>query len=252
MTTLVLIRHGATEWVAQNRFAGWADAPLSENGREQARRAGRALNERKFAFDLCHTSRLSRARDTLDIVLQMLGQERIERRESWRLNERHYGVLQGMNRAKAALQFGNKQIGQWRRDFQARPPALPRESPGHPANDPLYGDLDPSVLPATESMKDAALRVSPYWEKELVPALRAGRRLLVVAHTASIRGLVRKIEQLSDAEAEAFRVTTCLPIAYRFADDLTVIEREEIASGLSSQVRRFLNKHKPGKRLSWM
>ena len=252
MSTLVLIRHGTTEWAAQNRFAGWADAPLSDAGRDEARRAGQALSDKGYLFDLCYTSRLSRARETLEIVLEVLHQGDTERRESWRLNERHYGVLQGMNRTKAALEFGNKKIGQWRRDFQARPPATSRDSPHHPANDPRYRDVDPTTLPDTESMRDAASRVLPWWETELAPILRSDAQVLIIAHTASIRGLVRHIEALSDDESEAFRIATCVPLVYRFSGDLADVEKEELLTGFSSRVRRFFNKHKPGRSVSWI
>ncbi len=252
MSSLVLIRHGKTEWVKQNRFAGWADAPLSDSGREEAKLAAKSLKQKGFRFDCCHTSRLSRASDTLDFILRALGQEELERHVSWRLNERHYGALQGMNRAKAALEYGNDRIGEWRRDFRARPPAQPREASDHPLNDPRYSDVPPALLPETESLEDAALRVLPWWEEEIRPTVQAKKCLLVVAHSASLRGLVRHIEGLSDEEAEAFRIATCLPLVYRFDENMAVIEKEEITSGFTSQVRRFLNKHKPSKAVSWV
>ncbi len=252
MSSLVLIRHGKTEWVKQNRFAGWADAPLSDSGREEAKLAAKSLKQKGFRFDCCHTSRLSRSSDTLDFILRALGQEELERHVSWRLNERHYGALQGMNRAKAALEYGNDRIGEWRRDFRARPPAQPREASDHPLNDPRYSDVPPALLPETESLEDAALRVLPWWEEEIRPTVQAKKCLLVVAHSASLRGLVRHIEGLSDEEAEAFRIATCLPLVYRFDENMAVIEKEEITSGFTSQVRRFLNKHKPSKAVSWV
>ena len=252
MSSLVLIRHGKTEWVKQNRFAGWADAPLSDSGREEAKLAAKSLKQKGFHFDCCHTSRLSRSSDTLDLILKALGQEGLERHVSWRLNERHYGALQGMNRAKAALEYGNNRIGEWRRDFRARPPAQPRDESDHPLNDPRYSDVPPALLPETESLEDAALRVLPWWEEEIRPTVQAKKCLLVVAHSASLRGLVRHIEGLSDEEAEAFRIATCLPLVYRFDENMAVIEKEEITSGFTSQVRRFLNKHKPSKAVSWV
>ena len=252
MSSLVLIRHGKTEWVKQNRFAGWADAPLSDSGREEAKLAAKSLKQKGFRFDCCHTSRLSRSSDTLDLILKTLGQEGLERHVSWRLNERHYGALQGMNRARAALEYGNDKIGEWRRDFRARPPTQPREASDHPLNDPRYSDVPPALLPETESLEDAALRVLPWWEEEIRPTVQAKKCLLVVAHSASLRGLVRHIEGLSDEEAEAFRIATCLPLVYRFDENMAVIEKEEITSGFTSQVRRFLNKHKPSKAVSWV
>jgi 2,3-bisphosphoglycerate-dependent phosphoglycerate mutase len=252
MNTLVLIRHGRTEWAAQNRFAGWADAPLADSGKEEALRAAKALKERGFTFDLAQTSYLSRARETLDLILEAMDLQAIPREETWRLNERHYGALQGQNRTKAAMLYGNDQLARWRRDYRARPPAQPGDAPDHPRRDPRYADVDAALLPDSESLEDAALRVLPWWEERLAPLLRQGRRVLVVAHTASIRGLTRHIEDLSDAEAEAFRIATCLPLVYRFDSELNVVEREEVASGLSSKMRRLLAKHKPGKAISWV
>ncbi len=252
MHTLVLIRHGRTEWAAQNRFAGWADAPLADSGREEARRAGRALKERGFTFDLAQTSYLSRARETLDLILEAMDLQTLPREETWRLNERHYGALQGQNRAKAALLYGNDQLARWRREYRARPPAQPDGAPDHPRHDPRYADVDATLLPDSESLEDAALRVQPWWEEHLAPLLHRDRRVLVVAHTASIRGLTRQIEGLSDTQAEAFRIATCLPLVYRFDASMNVVEREEIASGFSSKVRRLVAKHKPGKTISWV
>jgi 2,3-bisphosphoglycerate-dependent phosphoglycerate mutase len=226
MHTLVLIRHGRTEWAKQNRFAGWADAPLSASGRAEARRAGRALKERGFTF----------------LVLEVMGLTGLPREESWRLNERHYGALQGENRATAALLYGNDQLAQWRRDYRARPPAQPADAPDHPRRDPRYAGVDAALLPDCESLEDAALRILPWWEEHLAPLIRQGRRVVVVAHTAPIRGLARHIEGLADQETEAFRIATCLPLVYRFDQELRVVEREEITSGLSSQVRRFFGK----------
>jgi len=249
---LVLLRHGTTAWAKQNRFAGWADAPLSKSGTEEAARAAKALASRHFRFDAAYTSQLSRARQTLEILRQGVGHEAIpEPRCDWHLNERHYGALQGENRAKAALAYGNEQLTAWRRDYRARPPKLAPEDPRHPCHDPLYADIDPALLPDSESLEDAALRVLPFWEQDLAPHLAAGDCLLVVAHTASIRGLARRIEGLSDAETEAFRIATCVPLIYRFDAEMAVLSKKEVTSGLTSQVRRLLNKHKSGK-ISWV
>ena len=250
--TLVLLRHGTTTWAKQNRFAGWADAPLSTSGSKEARRAAKVLADRGFAFDLSLTSELGRAWETLEILRQKLGAAAPAPQRDWRLNERHYGALQGENRAKAALSFGNEQLLAWRRDYRARPPELIEDDPRHPRHDPLYRQLDPALLPSTESLEDAALRAVPCWQERMAPELAAGRCLLVVAHTASIRGLVRQIEGLSDAETEAFRIATCLPLVYRFDQDLKVVAKEELTSGLSSHVRRLLNKHKPSGKISWV
>ena len=249
---LVLLRHGTTAWAKQNRFAGWADAPLSKSGAEEAARAAKALAARGFRFDAAYSSLLSRARETMAILRRGLGEAAVpEPRQDWHLNERHYGALQGENRAKAALAYGNEQLTAWRRDYRARPPDLTPDDPRHPSRDPLYQDIDPELLPSSESLEDAALRVLPFWEQELAPRLADGACLLVAAHTASIRGLVRQVEGLSDEETEAFRIATCLPVVYRFDDNMNVVAKEEVTSGLTSQVRRLLNKHKSGK-ISWV
>ncbi len=252
MHSLILVRHGKTEWSRQNRFAGWADAELSASGIEEARRAGAALAAAGYRFDLCHTSYLSRAARTLEIMLEALGQSDLPVARSWRLNERHYGDLQGSNRAKMALQHGNEKLANWRRGFDSRPPALPDNDPRLPERDQLYADVDPALLPRGESLADAAARVAPYWREDMVPQLRAGKRLLVVAHTASIRGLVTAIEGLDDTSAAAFRIATAIPLAYSLDDDLKVLEKQTITSGWSSRLRHFLNKRKPGSRISWV
>ncbi len=249
---LVLLRHGQTEWVRQNRFAGWADAPLSAAGRREARRAGQALAEAGLLFDQSYCSRLSRARETLAIVKTALRRPELPTTESWRLNERHYGRLQGMNRIKAAVEFGNDQVASWRRDYRAGPPEIASESPDHPSNDPLYGDVDPSLLPGGESLEEAAVRVQPWWESEAVPSLLAGKTPLVVAHTASLRGLARIIEGLSDRETEAFRIATALPLVLFLEADLTLARKVELTSGVTSQLRQFLTKIKPRRRISWI
>jgi len=252
MSTLVLVRHGKTEWSSQNRFAGWADAPLSATGIQEARGAGRALVAAGFRFERAYTSYLSRAVRTLEVVLDELGQGDIPVERSWRLNERHYGALQGFNRAKMALQYGNDQVALWRRSFTAEPPALPEDDPRLPSLDSLYAAVEPALLPRTESLQQAAERVGLWWRDILAPALTGERQLLVVAHTSSIRGLVRQIEGLSDAAAAHFRIATALPLVYTLGDGLEVLNRQELTGGWSGRVRHFVNKHKPGKRISWI
>ncbi|MGD1880642.1 MAG: 2,3-diphosphoglycerate-dependent phosphoglycerate mutase [Kiloniellaceae bacterium] len=252
MSTLVLVRHGKTEWSSQNRFAGWADAPLSATGLQEARGAGRTLAAAGYRFERAYTSYLSRAVRTLEVILDELGQGDLPVERSWRLNERHYGALQGDNRAKMALQYGNDQVAQWRRSFTAEPPALPDGDPRLPALDSLYAGIDPALLPRSESLQQAAARVAVWWQETLVPALRTDSCLLVVAHTSSIRGLVREIEGLSDADSAGFRIATALPLVYTLDEGLKVVDRRELAGGWSSRMRQFLNRHKPGKRISWI
>jgi 2,3-bisphosphoglycerate-dependent phosphoglycerate mutase len=252
MSTLVLVRHGKTEWSSQNRFAGWADAPLSATGMQEARAAGKALAATDLRFDLCCTSYLSRAAKTLEIILEELDQGQVPVERSWRLNERHYGALQGFNRAKMALKYGNEKVAAWRRSFTAEPPPLPDDDPRLPALDPLYAGVDPALLPRAESLEQAAARVAPWWRDFLVPRLLEGRTVLLVAHTSSIRGLVREIEGLSGDEAAEFRIATALPVVYTLDEALKVADKQELTAGWSSRVRKFLNKHKPGTRISWI
>jgi len=252
MSTLVLVRHGKTEWSSQNRFAGWADAPLSATGIQEARGAGRALAAAGFHFERAYTSYLSRAIRSLEVILDELGQGDIPVARSWRLNERHYGALQGFNRAKMALQYGNDQVALWRRSFDAEPPALPEGDPRLPSLDSLYAGIDPALLPRTESLAQAAERVGLWWRESLTPTLKGGGRVLVVAHTSSIRGLVREIEGMSDEDSASFRIATALPLVYTLDDSLKVLNRQELTGGWSSRVRHFVNKHKPGKRISWI
>lgn len=252
MSTLVLVRHGKTEWSSQNRFAGWADAPLSAAGRQEAQGAGRVLCGAGHRFDRAYTSYLSRATETLDIILDELGRPAVPVERSWRLNERHYGALQGHNRAKMALQYGNDSVAQWRRSFTAEPPALAEDDPRSPALDPLYAGIDPALLPRTESLEQAAARVAVWWRDSLAPTLSGDCQVLVVAHTSSIRGLVREIEGLGDEESAGFRIATALPLVYTLDDALRVVGRDELADGWSSRMRRFINKHKPGTRISWI
>jgi 2,3-bisphosphoglycerate-dependent phosphoglycerate mutase len=256
MSILVLVRHGKTEWSSQNRFAGWADAPLSAAGRQEAQAAGRALAAAGYRFERAYTSLLSRATETLDIILAELGPPALPVERTWRLNERHYGALQGHNRTKMALRYGNDSVAQWRRSFTAEPPALAEDDPRLPTLDPLYAGVDPALLPRSESLQQAAARVAVWWHETLAPTLRgpaaAGRQVLVVAHTSSIRGLVREIEGLGDEESAAFRIATGLPLVYTLDDALAVTDRRDVSAGWSSRVRKFLNKHKPGARISWV
>ena len=252
MPRLVLLRHGKTEWSSQNRFAGWADAPLSEAGRKEARAAGETMATTGLQFDHCCTSYLSRAVETLEIVLGVMGLGGLPVERTWRLNERHYGGLQGNNRAKMALKYGNEQVAQWRRSFAAEPPALPDDDPRLPALDPLYAGIDPALLPRSESLEQAAERVAPWWRESLAPRLRLDQSVLVVAHTSSIRGLVRQIEALDDEAAAAFRIATAVPLVYQLSDGLEVLEKQELIAGWSGRLRHFLNKRKPGRRISWI
>ncbi len=252
MTALVLMRHGQTTWARANRFAGWADAPLSKTGEEEARRAGRCLAKANLRFDICHTSYLSRAQSTLSISLETMGHPPVPIETSWRLNERHYGALQGRNRLDAVREFGNTQLLRWRRSFRDRPPPLSEDSRWLPQNDRLYSNVNPDDLPKTESLRDAALRVVPHWETRIAPQLRSGKHMLIVAHTSSIRGLIRLLEGLDDDACEAFSTPTAVPILYSLAADLSVLEKTDVSGDLASQLRTFVMRHKPRAAVSWI
>lgn len=252
MPKLVLIRHGKTEWSSENRFAGWADAPLSAAGMKEARDAGQAMAAINLDFDFCCTSYLSRATRTLEIVLEVMGQTGLPIERTWRLNERHYGSLQGNNRAKMVFKYGNQRVAEWRRSFAAEPPALPEGDSRLPSLDPLYAEIDPGLLPRSESLEQAAERVAAWWHDSLAPRLRQGKEVLVVAHTSSIRGLVRQIEGLDDDAAAAFRIATAVPLIYQLDQDLKVLGKRELVGGWSGRVRHFLNKRKPGSWISWI
>lgn len=252
MPTLILMRHGVTTWARQNRFAGWADAPLSPKGERQAYRAGKALSAAGLHFDVCHTSLLQRAQRSLDLCLEGAGQSDAPIVTSWRLNERHYGVLQGENRLKARSHYGNEQLLHWRRNYRARPPALEDGDSRLAEMDVRYAGIPAQLLPRSESLEDAALRVEPHWREHMAPALKAGKSMLVVSHSSSLRGLVRLVEGLDDTACESFRIATAVPLLYRLDDDLRVLDKQVIQSGLGSWTRAFLSRHKPGDRISWV
>lgn len=225
MNKMVLLRHAESLWNLENRFTGWTDVGLSKRGIEEARHAGHLLASHGFEFDEAHTSVLKRARDTLSIVLKEMHHRDLPAFRDWRLNERHYGALQGLNKADTAAQFGEQQLHEWRRSYYARPPALEADDPRHPGNDILYADIDSAQLPATESLEDTTRRVVPYWEQNLAPHIVAGRSLLVVAHGNSLRALVKHLENLSAEEVERLEIPTGRPLVYEFAGGLRVARR---------------------------
>lgn len=213
---IVLVRHAQSQWNLENRFTGWSDVGLTDQGREEARRAGRALREAGLAFDEAHASLLQRALDTFHIVAGELGATRLPVMQSWRLNERHYGALQGLSKLETAGIYGEEQVHRWRRGFADRPPALDYDDPRHPRFDPRYEGVCAEALPATESLADVLVRFLPYWSSTLEPLLRAGRRLLVVSHGNVLRALVKHLDDLSDAEIEHLDIPTGVPLVYEF------------------------------------
>ena len=212
--TLVLLRHGESEWNRENRFTGWTDVDLSAAGVEEARRAGALMNAEGFRFDLAYTSVLKRAIRTLWLALDVMDLMWIPVEKSWRLNERHYGGLQGLNKAETAAKFGDAQVLSWRRSYDTPPPPLEPGDPRHAAADPRYASLAKAELPLTECLKDTVARVLPYWESDIAPSIRAGRRVLIAAHGNSLRALVKYLDDMGDAEIVGLNIPTGVPLVY--------------------------------------
>ena len=214
MNKLVLLRHGESTWNRENRFTGWTDVDLSERGLVEASDAGRLLREGQYAFDIAYTSVLKRAIRTLWIALDILDQMWIPVEKSWRLNERHYGALQGLNKAETAAKHGEAQTKIWRRSYDIPPPPLVPDDPRHLSRDPRYANVPPSELPLTESLKDTVARVLPYWHDTIAPAIRSGRRVLIAAHGNSLRALVKYLDGISESEIVELNIPTGIPLVY--------------------------------------
>jgi 2,3-bisphosphoglycerate-dependent phosphoglycerate mutase len=220
MTRIVLLRHGESVWNKENLFTGWTDVDLSEQGRIEAKRAGELLKAEGFTFDVAFTSVLKRAIRTLWIVLDELDLMWIPVEHSWRLNERHYGALQGLNKAQTAAKYGDEQVLVWRRSYDVPPPALEESDPRHPGTDPRYRDLSPGELPRTECLKDTVARFLPYWHESIVPAVRAGRKVIIAAHGNSLRALIKYLDDISDREIVGLNIPTGIPLVYELDDRL--------------------------------
>jgi 2,3-bisphosphoglycerate-dependent phosphoglycerate mutase len=220
MHKLVLLRHGESDWNRENRFTGWTDVDLSAQGVEEARAAGRLLKREGWTFDLAFTSVLKRAIRTLHLALEELDLLWIPVEKSWRLNERHYGALQGLNKSEMAARYGEAQVLVWRRSYDTRPPALDPADPRSPANDPRYAALRSAEIPLTECLKDTVARVLPYWDSVMAPAIRAGRRVLVSAHGNSMRALVKYLDGMSGEDIVGLNIPTGIPLVYELAADL--------------------------------
>ena len=219
---LVLLRHGESQWNRENRFTGWTDVDLSETGVAEARAAGRLLKSGGYAFDLAFTSVLKRAIRTLWIALDELDQMWLSEEKSWRLNERHYGALQGLNKAEMAAQYGEEQVLVWRRSYDTPPPALNADDPRSERRDPRYAGID---VPLSECLKDPVERVVPYWQAAVAPAVRAGRRVLVAAHGNSLRALVKYLDGISDEAIAKENIPTGIPLVYELDADLKPLKR---------------------------
>ena len=223
MKKVVMIRHGESDWNRENRFTGWTDVRLSEKGVQEAIEGGRALKKEGYIFDVAYTSVLSRAIQTLWLVLEEMDLMWIPVYRNWRLNERHYGALQGLNKAETAEQHGVEQVKQWRRSYDIPPPELTPDDPRYPGNDPRYADLTPDELPLTECLKDTIERCLPYYQETIVADIHAGKRVLIVAHGNSLRGLVKHIDRISDDKISGLNIPTGIPLVYEFEDTMTPI-----------------------------
>ena len=223
MIKLVLVRHGQSIWNLENRFTGWTDVPLSEKGVKEAQEAGMVLKEKGFTFDLAFTSVLKRAEDTLDYILKEMDLSDIEIRHSWRLNERHYGALQGLNKDDTKKKYGEEQVKLWRRSADVRPPALTKEDERYPGHNPKYKDLTEEELPTTENLIDTIHRVITYWNTDIKQELEQGKQVIIVAHGNSLRGLMKYLDNMSDEEVMNLEIETGNPICYELNDDLTPI-----------------------------
>ncbi|MFH0942420.1 MAG: 2,3-diphosphoglycerate-dependent phosphoglycerate mutase [Chloroflexota bacterium] len=220
MSKLVLLRHGESIWNQENRFTGWVDVDLSERGIAEARKAGQLLKEQGYTFDVAYTSVLKRAIRTLWIVLDVMDLMWLPVYRSWRLNERHYGALQGLNKADMAAKFGEAQVLKWRRSYDIPPPPLKKGDPAYPGHDRRYQDLAEKALPLTECLKDTVNRFLPYWHETLAPVIKSGKRVIIVAHGNSLRALVKYLDNISDEAIVSLNIPTGIPLVYDLDDNL--------------------------------
>jgi len=223
MTKLVLLRHGESQWNLENRFTGWTDVDLTEKGEAEARESGKLLKEEGFQFDVAHTSVLKRANRTMEICLGEMGEDNILIKYNWRLNERHYGALQGLNKAETAKKYGDEQVLIWRRSYSTPPPQLDADDERHPRFDERYSDLDPNDLPASECLKDTVDRFLPYWHESIKPDIESGKRVFIVAHGNSLRALVKYLDTVSDEDIVGLNIPTGVPLVYELDESLKPI-----------------------------
>ena len=237
---LVLLRHGESQWNLENRFTGWTDVDLTDNGREEARRAGRLLKEAGFAFDLAFTSVLRRAIRTLWTVQDEMDRMWIPVIHDWRLNERHYGALQGLNKAETAAKFGDEQVLIWRRAYAIAPDPLPAGDPRESAGDPRYAHVDPATLPRTECLKDTVARVVPVWNDSIAPAIKLGKQVIIAAHGNSLRALVKHLDGIGDDRIVELNIPTARPLVYELDAQLKPLksyylgDQAEIAAAMAA------------------
>lgn len=245
MPTLVLIRHGQSVWNKENKFTGWADVDLSDLGRQEARQAGELLQREGYAFDCAHTSVLTRAVRTLWLIQDAMDLMWLPVRTDWRLNERHYGALTGLDKAQTAAKYGDEQVHIWRRSYDIPPPPMQSEDNTF-ALDPRYAALRPEQIPLTECLADTVARVMPYWHETLAPAIRAGQRVLVVAHGNSLRALVKYLDGISDSDIVEMNIPTGVPIVYEFDDALKPLSRRYLgdAEAIAAKAAAVANQAK--------
>lgn len=224
MYKIVLLRHGESTWNKENRFTGWTDVDLSEKGKEEAKKAGEVLKAEGYTFDIAYTSVLKRAIRTLWIVLDEMDLMWIPVIRNWRLNERHYGALQGLNKAETAKQYGEEQVKIWRRSYDIQPPALEKSDPRYPGHDPRYKELSESELPLTECLKDTVARFVPYWENTIAPMVKSGKKVLVTAHGNSLRALVKYLDNIPGDEIVELNIPTGIPLVYELDEKLKPIK----------------------------
>ncbi len=225
MFKLVLLRHGESTWNRENRFTGWTDVDLSDKGREEAAAAGRLLAAEQFEFDIAYSSVLKRAMRTLWLALDEMNLLWIPVQRSWRLNERHYGALQGLNKAETAAKHGDAQVKVWRRSYDIPPPPLAADDPRHPSKDRRYASLSPGDLPLTESLKDTVARFLPYWHETIAPSVRAGQRVLIAAHGNSLRALVKYLDDVPEDEIVELNIPTGIPLVYELGENLKPLRK---------------------------
>ena len=223
MFKLILVRHGESTWNLENRFTGWTDVGLTEQGVKEAHESAKLLKEKGFIFDVAYTSVLKRSIQTLWIILEDMDLMWIPVYRSWRLNERHYGALQGLHKSETAKKFGAEQVHLWRRSYDVRPPALTKDDERHPGRDPRYADLTEEELPLTECLKDTVERFLPYWHETIVPDIKRGTRALICAHGNSLRALVKYLDNISDKEIPGLNIPTGIPLIYELNEDLSPI-----------------------------
>lgn len=239
MHRIVLLRHGESEWNRENRFTGWKDVDLSDKGYLEARRAGETLRDVGYSFDVAYTSVLKRAIRTLWITLDTMDLMWIPVHRSWKLNERHYGALQGLNKSETAARHGEDQVKIWRRSYDIPPPPLEIDDERHPSHDPRYAALSPDELPATECLKDTLARVLPYWHSTIAPEVKAGRRVLIAAHGNSLRALVKYLDNVSEDAIVGLNIPTAMPLVYELDENLAATNRyylgdpEEVAKAMA-------------------